>query len=65
MSFGRSTLRLNEDSVGLILQACLGIAKDFNVFHLLRALLANPLLPSSTFGVEEVLIGVGTMIFGV
>ena len=34
-SFGRSSLRLNEDSVGLILQACLGgIAKDYNVFHL-------------------------------
>lgn len=34
-SFGRSALRLNEDSVGLILQASLGgIAKDFNVFHL-------------------------------
>lgn len=35
VSFGRCALRLNEDSVGLILQACLGgIAKDFNVFHL-------------------------------
>lgn len=34
-SFGRSAIRLNEDSVGLILQSCLGgIAKDFNVFHL-------------------------------
>jgi len=36
MSFGRSALHLNVDSVGLILQACLGgIAKNFNVFHLL------------------------------
>lgn len=35
VSFGRSAIRLNEDSVSLILQACLGgIAKDFNVFHL-------------------------------
>ena len=34
-SFGRSTVRLNVDSVGLILQACLGgIAKDFRVYHL-------------------------------
>lgn len=34
-SFGRSAIRLNEDSMGLILQSCLGgIAKDFNVFHL-------------------------------
>lgn len=34
-SFGRSAIRLNEDSVGLILQACLGgVAKNFNVFHL-------------------------------
>jgi hypothetical protein len=35
-SFGRSAIRLNEDSVGLLLQACLGgIVKDFNVSHLL------------------------------
>lgn len=34
-SFGRSAIRLNEDSVSLILQACLGgNAKDYNVFHL-------------------------------
>lgn len=34
-SFGRSAVRLNEDFVGLILQASLGgIAKDFNVSHL-------------------------------
>lgn len=34
-SFGRSAIRLNEDSVGLILQACLGgVAKDFCVLHL-------------------------------
>lgn len=34
-SFGRSTIRLNEDSIGLILQAWLGrSAKDYNVFHL-------------------------------
>lgn len=34
-SFGRSAIRLNEDLVGLILQAFLGgIAKDFNVFNL-------------------------------
>lgn len=34
-SFGRSAIRLNVDSVGLILQSCLGgSAKDFNVFHL-------------------------------
>lgn len=34
-SFGRSAVRLNEDSVGLILQSCLGgKAKDFNVLHL-------------------------------
>lgn len=34
-SFGRSAIRLNEDSVGLILQSCLGSnASDFNVFHL-------------------------------
>ena len=39
MSFGRSALCLNEDSVGLILQACLGgIAKKFNVFHLLGSM---------------------------
>lgn len=35
VSFGRSAIRLNEDSVGLILQACLGgVAKDFSVTHL-------------------------------
>lgn len=35
VSFGRCALRLNEDSVGLILQACFGgIAKDYNVIHL-------------------------------
>lgn len=35
LSFGRSALRLNEESVGLILQACLGgNPKDFNVYHL-------------------------------
>ena len=34
-SFGRSTVRLNVDSVSLILQACLGgNAKDYNVNHL-------------------------------
>ncbi|CAO2150915.1 unnamed protein product [Urochloa humidicola] len=34
-SFGRSALRLNVDSVGLILQAVLGgIDRDFRVFHL-------------------------------
>jgi len=34
-SFGRLAVRLNEDSVSLILQACLGgIAKNFNVIHL-------------------------------
>lgn len=34
-SFGRSAIRLNEDSVSLILQSCLGgSAKDFNVLHL-------------------------------
>lgn len=34
-SFGRSAVRLNEDSLSLILQACLGgTAKDYNVFHL-------------------------------
>lgn len=34
-SFGRSAIRLNEDSVSRILQACLGgIARDFNIFHL-------------------------------
>jgi len=34
-SFGRSTVRLNSDSVSLILQACLGgNAKDFRVIHL-------------------------------
>ena len=35
LSFGRSAIRLNEDSVGLILQACLGgVAKDYNVYYL-------------------------------
>lgn len=35
VSFGRSTIRLNEDSVGLLLQASIGgYAKDFNVVHL-------------------------------
>lgn len=35
-SFGCSAIRLNEDSVGLILQSCLGgSAKNFNVLHLL------------------------------
>lgn len=35
VSFGRSAVRLNVDSVSLILQACLGgIAKEFNVSHL-------------------------------
>lgn len=34
-SFGRSAICLNEDSVSLILQSCLGgNAKNFNVFHL-------------------------------
>lgn len=34
-SFGRSALHLNEDSISLILQACLGgVAKDFQVVHL-------------------------------
>lgn len=34
-SFGRSAIRLNVDSVGLILQSCLGgLAKDYNVIHL-------------------------------
>lgn len=34
-SFGRSSVRLNEDSVGLLLQASIGgSAKDFNVMHL-------------------------------
>lgn len=34
-SFGRSAVRLNVDSVGLILQTCLGgVAKDFQVIHL-------------------------------
>jgi len=34
-SFGRSTVRLNADSIGLLLQSCLGgVAKDFNVTHL-------------------------------
>lgn len=36
VSFDRSAVCLNEDSVGLILQACLGgVGKDFNVIHLL------------------------------
>lgn len=35
-SFGRSSIRLNEDSMSLLLQACLGgIAKDFHVKYLL------------------------------
>lgn len=35
-SFGRSAILLNEDSVGLILQSCLGgSAKNYNVLHLL------------------------------
>lgn len=34
-SFGRSSIRLNEDSVSLILQSCLGgVASDFRVLHL-------------------------------
>lgn len=34
-SFSRSAIRLNEDSVGLILQSCLGgSAKNFHVLHL-------------------------------
>ncbi|CAO2141418.1 unnamed protein product [Urochloa humidicola] len=34
-SFGRSAIRLNVDSVGLILQSCLGgAAQDFQVLHL-------------------------------
>ncbi|TVU49372.1 hypothetical protein EJB05_00680, partial [Eragrostis curvula] len=34
-SFGRSAVRINEDSVGLILQSCLGgVAKDFRVILL-------------------------------
>jgi len=34
-SFGRSALRLNEDSVGLLLQSCLGgCSKDVHVKHL-------------------------------
>jgi hypothetical protein len=34
-SFGRSAVRLNVDSVSMMLQACLGgNAKDYNVFHL-------------------------------
>lgn len=34
-SFGRSSIRLNPDSVGLLLQSCLGgSAPDFNVAHL-------------------------------
>ena len=35
VSFVRSAVRLNEDSMGLILQACLGgVAMDINIFHL-------------------------------
>ena len=35
LSFGRPAIRLNEDSVALILQACLGgVAKDFSVYYL-------------------------------
>ncbi|CAN6328738.1 unnamed protein product [Urochloa humidicola] len=38
-SFGRSTLRLNEDSVSLALQSCIGgVANDFNVVHLSGAM---------------------------
>uniref|UniRef100_K3Z092 Uncharacterized protein n=1 Tax=Setaria italica TaxID=4555 RepID=K3Z092_SETIT len=34
-SYGRSAIRLNVESVSLILQSCLGgVAKDFNVQHL-------------------------------
>lgn len=34
-SFGQSSVRLNEDSVALMLQACLGgLARDYNVFFL-------------------------------
>ncbi|CAN6311657.1 unnamed protein product [Urochloa humidicola] len=34
-SFGRSAIRLNVESVGLILQSCLGgVAHDFKVVHL-------------------------------
>lgn len=34
-SFGRLAVRLNEDSIGLLLQSCIGgVTKDFNVFHL-------------------------------
>lgn len=34
-SFGRSTVRLNEDSISLVLKATLGgVAKDFCVTHL-------------------------------
>jgi hypothetical protein len=34
VTFGRSAIRLNEDSVSLILQSCLGgVAKDFKVAH--------------------------------
>jgi hypothetical protein len=34
-SFGRSAIRLNEDSIGLLLQAAIGgKAHDFNVIHL-------------------------------
>jgi hypothetical protein len=35
VTFGRSAIRLNKDSVSLILQSCLGgVAKDFKVAHL-------------------------------
>lgn len=35
VSFGRSALRVNEDSVGLLLQSCIGgIDTDFRVLHL-------------------------------
>ncbi|CAN6282755.1 unnamed protein product [Urochloa humidicola] len=38
-SFGRSALHLNEDSVSLVLQSCIGgLAKDFNVVHLSGAM---------------------------
>lgn len=34
-SFGHSAIHLNLDSVGLILQSCIGgVAKDFRVIHL-------------------------------
>ena len=34
-SFGRSAIRLNEDSMGLLLQSCLGVTtKKFHLIHL-------------------------------